>query len=240
MHLLAFDATTPVMSLALQMPTGEVRMCEGGTNFEGGTHSLHLLPAIDKILGQSALKVGDLSGIVVANGPGSFTGLRIALATAKALAHPFLLPIYAVSTLRGLSFHGVGFKGYTLSILDARRQQVYGALYHGETEVWPEATYAVSDLIAELPALLGPNGRVMLVGDGAVVHGKSIQQALGHGCVILPEPALLNDARGVLWAHQLGHSKPYAYNTLIANYLRISQAEREREAGVNHAAPKML
>ena len=239
MHLLAYDATTPVMSIALRCTCGDIY---SENLAQGGTHSVHLLPAIHRLLKRAKLSISEISCLVVANGPGSFTGLRIALATAKALAHPLNLPIYAVSTLRGLSYHGLDFDGLVLPMLDARRQQVYAALYSQDTELWPEDTYSVAALIGDLPKVLGGAQRVLLVGDGAAVHGKALQEALGEERVLIAPmlTPLLNEALGLLWAYDQQLGQPCTYQTLTANYLRISQAEREREQGINHAAPKIL
>lgn len=236
MTLLAYDATTPVAALALRTAEGRVYT---ECFHEGGTHSVNLLPAIDQLLMAASLTVKELSGIVVANGPGSFTGLRIALATAKGIAHPLGIPLYAVSTLRGLSYHG-GAETLVLPMLDARRQQVYGALYKGLECLLPEDTYTITQLIELLPSYLAEGQQVLLVGDGAVAHGEKLKNALGDGILFSVNSVPMNDGLGLLWAYDQGLAIQYDYADLPASYLRVSQAERERAQGVNHAALKGL
>lgn len=244
MILLAYDATTPVAALALRLADGTLLE---STLAVGATHSTQLLPAIDALLTQAGIGLDQVGGLVVANGPGSFTGLRIALATAKGLACAKNLPIFAVSTLRGLSYHGLTHqleapqdKCLTLPMLDARRQQVYGALYHGAEEVLPEDTYTIAQLLELLPQWLDQGYHIQLVGDGAVAHGKALKETLGEGIIYVEGSVPSNEARGLLWAYDQDLAIPCDYKTLSAVYLRVSQAERERAMGIDHAAPKGL
>ncbi len=220
MKLLAIEATTPTASVAIFVND---QMIAHHIVRDGLTHSQNLLTLIDNALVSAKLKVSDLDGLIVANGPGSFTGLRIALATAKALAHPFNLPIYAVSTLRALSYHGRHFNGLVLCMLDARRDQVYGAVYNQKNEViLEEDTYALEFLAQQFQ-----HEDILLVGDGAAAHRERLARDFGAHTVLADAFEAHSTAYGLYYAYQKGWYQTYTYQDLPAAYLRLAQAERE-------------
>ncbi len=227
--LLAVDATTKTASVALYDDNALMVL---NTVNNGYTHSETLLPLIDQSLASIGKAVADLTAIVVANGPGSFTGIRIALSTVKALAHALAIPVYTASTLRALAYHGRYFGGLVCPILDARRSQVYAAVYDVTgREIAAQSTYKIEDLTALLRAELTAQNlrRVLFVGDGVAVHGSYVTDVLGAGAVLGQLDSVNNCAAGLVAAHLAGQTACHRYDALPVNYLRQSQAERERQ-----------
>ncbi len=223
---LAVDATTKTASVAIY-DNHALKVLNTVNN--GYTHSETLLPLIDRSIRSIGKTVSDITAIIVANGPGSFTGIRIALSTVKALAHALSIPIYTASTLQSLAYHGKYFNGLVCPILDARRSQVYSAIYDSEGEaIAAESTYKIEQLCAILLDLLKDNQSVLFVGDGVIVHADYIKDVLAESAVLGNLDLANNCAAGLIDAHMAGKSQCYQYDTVAVNYLRQSQAEREK------------
>lgn len=125
------------------------------------THSEELMPMIDIALKFSDLKISDIDKIITTNGPGSFTGIRITLSCIKAISHINKIPIYATSSLRAANYSGRYFDGLVCPIIDARRNQVYAAVYHNGKEIVEENCYLLNDLLEKIG-----NQKTIFVGDG--------------------------------------------------------------------------
>lgn len=134
-------------------------------------HSVLLMGMIEKILSDSNLSVDDIDGFVVSKGPGSFTGLRIGMATVKGLSFGSNKPYVSVSTLEGLAYSNTAFEGLICPIMDALRENVYTAIYksvNGELETVVDCTsMEVSELAKKLNEL---GGKVLFTGDGVYKH----------------------------------------------------------------------
>jgi tRNA threonylcarbamoyladenosine biosynthesis protein TsaB len=129
MNCLAIDTSTATMSLAL----GDSQTVLGEINIPSQKgHSTLLLPAIDHLLTVTRIRPRDLDGIVVGQGPGSYTGVRIAAAAAKAMAWTLGIPLVGVSSLDGLAGHFRYFRGRVVCLFDARRHRCYTALYEAD------------------------------------------------------------------------------------------------------------
>ena len=130
MSLLAIDTSTDMASIALSVHGQLYHFEKSGAS----SHAQSLLPAIDDLLQKASLQLNELDGIVVGQGPGSFTGIRVAAAVVKGLAFPWNLPVYPVSGLAAMAY--AARKEYPnqriLSLLDARMRQVYWALYEDD------------------------------------------------------------------------------------------------------------
>ncbi|MBO5757809.1 MAG: tRNA (adenosine(37)-N6)-threonylcarbamoyltransferase complex dimerization subunit type 1 TsaB, partial [Clostridia bacterium] len=126
MKILALDSTAVVGSVALCEDT---RMVAHYTLNTGNTHSQTLLPMIESALGCAEWEIDDLDLIAVSNGPGSFTGVRIGVATVKGLAFGKNIPCAGVSTLEALAYNLRYFNGIICPVMNARRAQVYNALF---------------------------------------------------------------------------------------------------------------
>ena len=233
LRILAFETSAKAASVAL-LEDGKLV----GESYQntGLTHSQTLMVMAQDLMNQCGISVSDADAIAVANGPGSFTGVRIGVAAAKGFAWGKQLPCYGVSTLEAMA-HSLGiWQGYVCPVMDARRNQVYNALFyvnHGEiTRVEPDRAIALEDLGAQLKTLEGP---IFLVGDGSNLCHSRLKEAITN-LVLPPEHRIHQRATGVgLVAHKLSQAGECAdANGLSPNYLRLSQAERERlERGQN-------
>ncbi len=227
--LLAVDATTKTASVAIY--DAAVLKVHNTVN-NGYTHSQTLLTLIDQSLSSLGKAVTDLTAIVVANGPGSFTGIRIALATVKALAHARGIPVYTASTLLALSYHGEHFSGLVCPILDARRSQVYSAVYDRSGQpIVGEATYKIAELVDIISRQLTAHHeqQVLFCGDGVAVHRDYLSEKLADKAVLGTLDFANNCAVGLIAAHLKNQTLCYRYDEVAVNYLRQSQAERERQ-----------
>ncbi len=221
MRILALDSSGPVCSVAL-LQDGQIieRLTDNGL-----THSETLMPMLDEVLGEAGLQVRDVELIACVCGPGSFTGVRIAVCAAKALAHAWGIPCAPVNALETLAFGNRDFQGVVCPILDARRGQVYCAAFAGGgTRVLPDQALALEDYLAQLP-----DGPLLFVGDGVSAHGPKIREMLGERAAVADrESARL---RAGFAAGLVAVSENRAdYLSLAPIYLRAPQAERERMA----------
>ncbi len=224
MYLL-LDASTK--SIGISVVKGDRVMCE--LSFESGrTHSLDLMPAIDFALKSVDVRISDINAIIVSNGPGSFTGIRIVMSIVKSICHSLNIPVYTVSTLRTLSFHGRYFEGLVCPIMDARRNRVYTAIYDGflGKELLGEDTFEIDDLLSTLKSM---NKKVLFVGDGVSVYADDIVEKLSELAVIGGSDTSLSNATGLIYLHRAGLTEQRQYDDVTVNYVRKPQAERERE-----------
>ena len=224
MLLLAFETSAKAASVALF--EGNTLLGEQYQNTDL-THSQILLVMAEELLKQCGKKPSEVTAVAVANGPGSFTGVRIGVAAAKGFAWGGECPIYGVSTLEAMAL-GLGvFEGYVCPVMDARRSQVYNALFYvnqGAVErITPDRAIALSDLENELKNLKKP---VFLVGDGSKLCYNTLQEAVPQ-LVMPPENRMHQRAVGVGLA-ALAQAAADDPAGLAPNYLRLSQAERER------------
>ena len=227
MLILAFETSAKAASVALH--DGQKLLAESYQN-TGMTHSQTLMVMAEDALKQCGKTASDVTAVAVAEGPGSFTGVRIGAAAAKGFAWGREIPCYGISTLEAMA-HSLGvFQGYICPVMDARRAQVYNALFyvnHGEiTRVAPDRAIALADLGNELKSLSEP---VFLVGDGSNLCYNTLLRDV-PGLVLPPEHRMHQRAVGVallaVQAAAAGMTPGGA--ELTPNYLRLSQAEREK------------
>ena len=227
MLILAFETSAKAASVAL-MENGKLL----GESYQntGLTHSQTLMVMAEDLLKQCGKTVADVTAVAVAEGPGSFTGVRIGVAAAKGMSWGGKLPCYGVSTLEAMAEALGIWQGYVCPCMDARRNQVYNALFYanqGQLErVTPDRAIALSELAQELKALEGP---IFLVGDGSLLAHRTLTEAI-PSLVLPPEHRMHQRATGValLAAKKQAAGKSGDGNALVPNYLRLSQAERER------------
>lgn len=197
----------------------------------GLTHSRTLMPMVEAMLKNSELAIEEMDAIAVAVGPGSFTGLRIGVAAAKGLAWAVDKPCVAVSTLEAMATPLSHLSGPILCAMDARRQQIYNAIFQPEDgqlrRLVPDRAIALDDLRKELI----PEITYTVVGDGASLCCDYLSNH-GISCVLAPSHLRLQSAVGVgLRGEQLALSgEMVSPQALVPSYLRLSQAERERLA----------
>lgn len=234
MRILAIDTSSLVASAAVlenDKLVGEM------TVNHPKTHSQKLMPIIENLLESLGMTIRDMDCIAVAGGPGSFTGVRIGLSAAKALAQPFDLPVVVVSTLKGLAYNLPGYDGLVCPIMDARRGEVYAGAYRwqGETlvTVIEDQPIHLDELLEKFKA--GHAQRVVFLGDAAWKFKDRIQNVLGARAVIAPSSHSLQRASSVAMAALVNYDHAAVrYDEVKANYLRRSEAEVTWEK--NHGA----
>ena len=227
MLILAFETSAKAASVAL---TENGKLLGESYQNTGLTHSQTLMVMAEDLLKQCGKAVSDLSAVAVAEGPGSFTGVRIGVAAAKGLSWGGQLPCYGISTLEAMAVSLGAYQGYVCACMDARRNQVYNAVFYvnrGQLErVSPDRAIALNELSGELKALEGP---IFLVGDGSSLTHRTLAAEI-PGLVLPPEHRMHQRAVGVAILAEQKASAGQSGNgaALQPNYLRLSQAERER------------
>lgn len=228
MKILALDSSGMVASVAVA--EDEKLLAEYTVNYKK-THSQTLLPMLDEIGKMIELDLNTVDAIAVAGGPGSFTGLRIGSATAKGLGLALDKPLLHIPTLEGLAYNLYGTERLICPMMDARRNQVYTGLYEfhqGKLSVL-EGQMAVE--AAKMAEKLNERKRpVILLGDGAFAYRKLLEKYLAVPYEFAP--AHVNQQRASsLAALGMEYVKAGRIETAAAHrpdYLRVSQAERER------------
>ena len=225
--ILAFETSAKAASVALL--EGNKLLGESYQN-TGLTHSQTLMVMAEDLLKQCGKTVSDVTAVAVAEGPGSFTGVRIGVAAAKGFAWGGQIPCYGVSTLEAMAESLGVYRGYVCPCMDARRSQVYNALFYvnqGKVErITPDRAIALADLGDEIKNFSEP---IFLVGDGAVLCYNTLLKSVPN-LVLPPEHRIHQRATGValLAAKKEAAGESGDGNALTPNYLRLSQAERER------------
>lgn len=202
----------------------------------GLTHSRTLLPMVQDMLRSSELTLADMDAFAVAAGPGSFTGLRIGLATIKGLSWAADKPCIGVSTLEGMAQPLRHLNSIIVCAMDARRAQIYNAVFLADggtlTRLREDRAISLEDAAADIRELDGP---ITIVGDGAVLCYEYFKN-VGIDCVLAPAHLRQQSAVGVaMAAENAGIGAAVSAQDLAPVYLRLSQAERERLARENAA-----
>ena len=230
MLILALDSTAQVGSVALCQD--ETLIAEYTIN-TGNTHSETLLPMVESVLKIAGYTVDDVELFVCTAGPGSFTGVRIGASTIKGMAFGKGKPCVGVSTLEALALNGVALDGILCPSMNARRQQVYNALFDGNgaslSRLCEDRALAITELGEELMRKY-PDRPVYLMGDGAKLVYDALHEAIGSRLILLPERLVhqsgYNTAMAGLRLYRRGVATTDA--ELSPVYLRPSQAERMR------------
>ncbi len=190
------------------------------------THSKRLLVSIRYLFERLSLSLEEIAGVAVSIGPGSFTGLRIGLATAKGLALGGNMPLMGVSTLEALAAQALYFDGFICPALDARRNQVYAALYRWSDDktletVWPPSLLTPEKLCSHI------KGPTLFVGDALRLYGSLWQKLLGANFVPSLSPLRYPRAYsvGFLARQRFLAGKVDDPARLVPLYLRPSEAE---------------
>lgn len=232
MNILAIESSAKAASVALCRD--EFLVAESYQN-SGLTHSSTLMPMCEALLKNCGVGLEEIDLIAVANGPGSFTGLRIGIATAKGLAWPGEIPCLGVSTLEAMAWNLCGMEGVVCCAMDARRQQVYNALFElkdgAPRRLTEDRAISLEELFASENQGKKPQ---ILVGDGAQLC-YDYCKTLGVDVRLVPPNLRYQHAYGVARAalERAKRGETGSGGDLRANYLRLSQAERERLAKLN-------
>lgn len=230
MKVLALDSSGLVASVAVA-EDGDM-LAEYSVNYKK-THSQTLLPMLDAAVQMIQLDLQTIDAIAVASGPGSFTGLRIGSATAKGLGLALDKPLVAVPTTQALAYNFYGFSELICPIMDARRNQVYTGIYTFAGGRMQTVEEQMAADIHELAEKLNGLGRpVMFCGDGVCIYREALEQDLRVSADFAP--AHVNRQRaGAVAALAMEYLKEGRTQTAAEHkpeYLRVSQAERERLA----------
>ena len=227
MLILAFETSAKAASVAL---LDDQKLLAESYQNTGLTHSQTLMVMAEDALKQSGKTVSDITAVAVAEGPGSFTGVRIGVAAAKGFAWGKNLPCYGISTLEAMAESLGIYQGYVCPCMDARRNQVYNALFYVNCgviqRVREDRAIALTELAEELKSLSEP---VFLVGDGSNLCYNTLSGEISH--LVLPKEHRMHQrATGValLAAKKIAAGESGDGNALTPNYLRLSQAEREQ------------
>ena len=229
MRILAFETSAKAGSVALL--EDDMLLGESYQN-TGLTHSQTLMSMAEDLMTSCGCAAQQIEAVAVAAGPGSFTGVRIGVAAAKGFAWGAKIPCYGVSTLEAMARNLGLWQGYVVCVMDARRQQVYNALFHADrgklTRVCEDRAISLEELGQELKKLEEP---IFLVGDGSILCYNALKEDLPE-LVLPPEHRMHQRAAGVGLAavEMIREGLPGDGAALEPNYLRLSQAERERLA----------
>ena len=227
MLILAFETSAKAAGVAL---LDDKKLLGESYQNTGLTHSQTLMLMAQDLLKSCGFGTGDVTHLAVAAGPGSFTGIRIGVAAAKGFAWGASLPCYGVSTLEAMAAQLGAWQGYVCPVMDARRSQVYNALFHVEcgkcTRIREDRAVSLQDLGAELRNLSEP---VFLVGDGSNLCYNTLLESV-PSLVLPPEHRMHQRAVGVALVarEKILRGEEGNAGELTPNYLRLSQAERER------------
>ena len=235
MTILAFETSAKAASAALFREG--VLLGETYQN-TGLTHSQTLLSMAESLMASCGITPAEIDAVGVAAGPGSFTGVRIGVAAAKGFAWGREIPCVGVSTLAAMAVGFGAWQGDVCPVMDARRSQVYNALFRVDcgkcTRIREDRAISLRDLGEDVKNLSGP---IFLVGDGSVLCYNTLLETV-PGLVLPPEHRRHQRAAGVALeaARILETGERPSGAELVPNYLRLSQAERERLERMENAA----
>ena len=220
--VLALDTSSPVASVAFvedNLLLGEVHVASGMT------HAERLLGLVDQLLREVGRELCQVKALAVAHGPGSFTGLRVGMATAKGLALALDVPLVGMSTLTTLAYNLMHVAHPVCAMLDARKNEVYAARYlfsAGQFELQGEERVCAPESF-----LRGIEGEAVFVGDGALRYRSLIVAEMGKRAHFVPP--VLNQSRAAVMAwlasKELEQNTPVSADLVAPVYIRPSEAE---------------
>jgi tRNA threonylcarbamoyladenosine biosynthesis protein TsaB len=201
-------------------------------------HSLRLMPAIEELFEQLDIQPNQLDGIAVAQGPGSYTGIRIGVTTAKTLAWSLNLPLLGISSLQVIAQNRLDFQGRIIPLFDARRGQAYRGIYSYDAQqriavaLEEDRLQLIADFLVELNET---EDQLLFIGEGARQHFDQIQESLGDRAVLAreidhpPRASQLAYTAWKLWDEQ----KAKHVHSFAPEYLQLAEAEAKWLAGQN-------
>ena len=222
MRYLVIDTSGPVCGTAV---VEDEKVLSEYTAQNRNTHSVNLMPMTEAVMNAAGITLDDLDAIAAVTGPGSFTGVRIGVATAKGLAHGSGIPCIPVDALEALSISAGTFDGVICPIQDARAGQVYGAAFRDGKRLMPDEPMKLEEYLEKI---LSMGERFLFLGDGMPVHREKIRGNLGDKAFFAPAHLcyLRPSAAGVL---AMRSSKRTDYLHLEATYLRPPNAQKNKK-----------
>ena len=223
MKILAVDTSSKICAVAIledNKVIDEIKLDNGKT------HSENLMPIIKEILERNSLNLSNFNLIAVSVGPGSFTGIRIGIATIKPMAEVYNLPVASVTSLETLARNIENKeKDFTIiSLIDARNNQVYAGFFDTEYNLKEDE---IAEDIDEVLKKAGKYSKIIFVGDGAIIHKEKIEENLKDRNIIFTK----ENNQSAINTGKIGYKKFLEKNlknadTILPIYLRKSQAER--------------
>jgi tRNA threonylcarbamoyladenosine biosynthesis protein TsaB len=222
MFILGIETSTKTGSVAVI--SDDAVIAQYSLNIEV-THSERLMSTVDRVLKDIGIAIADMDGFAVAIGPGSFTGLRIGLAAIKGLAFATGKPVAAVPTLKALAWNLPHASHPVCPLLDARKNEVYAALYRYEElrlmQLMPEATIPLAEIADRIP------GTVLFTGEASRLYRQSLEKAFGDRAFFAPRTACLPSAAAVaeIGLGMLRNGEQFEPDCLTPLYIRRPEAE---------------
>ncbi len=219
--LLAIDTSSLVLSCALA--EGNKLIAEW-TVQKRLTHSEQLIPHLDMMMNEAGVSKKEVNAIAVSIGPGSFTGLRIGLATAKMASYIWKVPVIGVDTLEALAYNMKGANAFILPLVDAQKGNVYTALYAAYAEFWKELPESVLSIDDAIDGAIAHGGPIVAVGECVDKYEKKL---LVKGIELAPPHNRLTRAGSVavVGLEKLAKGEVDDPLKLLPNYIRRSEAE---------------
>jgi len=226
LRILAVDTTTESASAAV-LENGRLRAEAGLDLF--GTQSTRLLASVEGLLGSLGLGVRDLDGFAVSPGPGSFTGIRVGLSTVQAFAFASGKPIAAVSSLQALGWkHRDSGRGLVCPVLDAKKGEIYGALFEFSKGRMKEVVPQGNDLPESFLDRLPKGRKVLFAGNGTVKFGDLIRKKFKGRALFSVRTPFIAAEVGALGTDILAAGRGVGPESIAPLYFRRSQAEEGR------------
>lgn len=239
--ILGIDTATATASVALveggKLILEQVRSIPGQpgvfSSTNRGNHAENLLPLIDALLSMAGLPLSGVTALAVSIGPGSFTGLRIGLSTVKGLAYGWKIPVVGIPTLLAVAARVTGWDGLICPFLDARKKEVYAALFRSREERLERLTQDLvssPEKVIQKIKLISNQARCLFIGDGAQVYANLITATLGDRGFLTSGETYPSTACAVaqLGEERLDRQEFDSLGSLVPLYLRPSEAERKK------------
>ena len=243
MRILGLDTATSTASVALidngRIIFDELTASSQPTNRVSGlsvtgNHAQVVLPLIRSVLEKAGVAIADLAGFAVSIGPGSFTGLRIGLSTIKGLSYGSAVPVLGFSTLLANAARVENFDGLICSFLDARKNQVYAALFRrqgNELSRLSDDRLTDPDAVTTKIKAIDPSLPCLFIGDGTRAYGKSVLESLGNRVSLSSGDALPSIAAALarFAENECARSSDHPSSSLAPVYLRLPEAEEKQK-----------
>ncbi|MDQ0418413.1 tRNA threonylcarbamoyladenosine biosynthesis protein TsaB [Croceifilum oryzae] len=225
LKILAIDTSTLVLGVAV---VEEGKVLGEVTNNLHKTHSERLMPTVAGLLKDLSIELQEITAISVTSGPGSYTGIRIGVTTAKTLAWTHDVPLFAESSLTVLAMNGKRFPGLVVPMIDARRNRVYTGVYRSNTlgvsEVLGQQVLEITDLLEQCNRLKEP---ILFLGDDVSKFRGIIEETLGENAHFgspaenLPRASEL----GEMSLQRIMRGEEPLSQQFTLNYLQVTEAE---------------
>lgn len=225
MKILAIDTSSSNCSVAI---IDEGKIVSDFNLNTGTTHSQNLVPMLEQIQKFSNINLNDIDVFACCTGPGSFTGIRIGIATVKGIALSLNKPVIGISSLQSLAYNVPSFDGIVCSLIDARNNNVYAGVFKQITIPTLIDDYISDSIDILIDKLKSMNSKILFVGDGACVYHDKLKEVFGDNAYFTPNHLSTQFATSVARAalDEAKLNKFISYDDLMPLYLKKSQAER--------------